>query len=142
MAPRPNHPPQAQRYAPREAKYLFTKCPETLKPQESDDLTIILKHQDLAKLYRLAQDFGEMVREQQVERFENWLIQARSSDFPDFRRLARGLQHDYAEVKAALMLPWSSGQVEGQVNRLKLIKREMYGRAKFDLLRVRVLLRS
>jgi transposase len=137
--PRPSNPPQAQRYAPRQAKYLFTQCPETLKPQESNDLTIMLKHEALANLYRLAQSFSEMVREQQPERFDDWLVQSHSSDFPAFRRFARGLQHDYPEVQAALILPWSSGQVEGQVNRLKLLKREMYGRAKFDLLRQRVL---
>jgi len=58
---------------------------------------------------------------------------------PSLASLATGLQHDYAAVHAAFSLPWSNGQVEGQVNRLKCIKRQMYGRAKFDLLRLRVL---
>ena len=52
---------------------------------------------------------------------------------------ARGLETDYAAVKAGLLQPWSNGQTEGQVNKLKLVKRQMYGRAKFDLLRLRVL---
>ena len=52
---------------------------------------------------------------------------------------ATGLKTDYHAVKAALTTDWSNGQVEGQVNRLKLLKRQMYGRAKFDLLRQRVL---
>jgi transposase len=53
---------------------------------------------------------------------------------------AAGLQQDEAAIKAALTLPWSSGQAEGQINKLKLIKRQMYGRANFDLIRRRVLL--
>jgi transposase len=55
------------------------------------------------------------------------------------RKFVRGLQHDEAAVRAALSEIWSNGQSEGQINRLKLIKRQMYGRAKFDLLRLRVL---
>jgi transposase len=51
----------------------------------------------------------------------------------------RGLRRGYAAVSAALSSPWSQGQVEGQITRLKLLKRQMYGRAKFDLLRRRVL---
>jgi transposase len=60
---------------------------------------------------------------------------------PGLYRLARSLTRDKAAVHAALVLPWSNGQTEGQINRLKLIKRQMYGRAKFNLLRVRVLAR-
>ena len=58
---------------------------------------------------------------------------------PAERLLATGLKKDYAAVRAGIELPWSNGQLEGQVNRLKLIKRLMYGRASFDLLRIRVL---
>ena len=58
------------------------------------------------------------------------------------RNFALGIQQDYAAVRAALETPWSNGQTEGQVNRLKFIKRQMYGRAKLDLLRLRVLYRS
>ena len=53
---------------------------------------------------------------------------------------AAGVRQDEGAVKAALSMPWSNGQTEGQVNKLKLIKRQMYGRASFDLLRRRVLL--
>ncbi|MGG6270950.1 hypothetical protein ACQ4M3_42090 [Leptolyngbya sp. AN03gr2] len=54
----------------------------------------------------------------------------------------QGIREDYEAVKAALILPWSNGQVEGQVNRLKLLKRQMYGRASFDLLNRRFILTS
>ena len=57
----------------------------------------------------------------------------------ELRTFATGLKSDYDAVKAGLTTTWSNGQLEGQVNRLKLIKRQMYGRAKFDLLRQRVL---
>ena len=61
------------------------------------------------------------------------------SDLLPLQGFVSGIHQDYAAVHAAFTLPWSNGQVEGQVNRLKVIKRQMYGRAKFDLLRQRVL---
>jgi transposase len=64
---------------------------------------------------------------------------AEQSGLPALKGFARGLRLDNAAVAAALSSPWSQGQVEGQITRLKLLKRHMYGRAKFDLLRLRVL---
>ena len=58
---------------------------------------------------------------------------------PALRRFAAKLKEDLSAVRAAFSSPWSSGQVEGQINRLKYLKRQMYGRAKLDLLRIRVL---
>lgn len=89
--------------------------------------------------YHLAQDFIEMVRERQAAVLECWLDRAVTSDIPEIGSFVAGVQRDKAAVQAALELPWSNGQVEGQINRLKLIKRSMYGRANFDLLRQRVL---
>ena len=57
----------------------------------------------------------------------------------EMRRFAAGIRQDYAAVAAALQYAWSNGQVEGQINRLKLIKRQMYGRAKLDVLKARLL---
>jgi transposase len=68
-----------------------------------------------------------------------WLTAALDSGITELRQFAKGLVQDLAAVQAALSLPWSSGQVEEQVNRLKLIKRQMYGRANFDLLKLRFL---
>jgi transposase len=65
--------------------------------------------------------------------------QAEQSTVPEVRSFAVGLRHEYAAVAAALEYPWSKGPVEGHVNRLKTIKRQMYGRANFDLLKTRVL---
>ncbi len=80
-----------------------------------------------------------MVRERQHETLETWLDRAEASGQSTLRSFACGIRRDYAAVEAALRLPYSNGPVEGHVNRLKFLKRQMYGRAKFDLLRKRVL---
>jgi transposase len=67
------------------------------------------------------------------------LARARNSKAPEIRRFAVSLAADLPAVRAAFESSWSSGQVEGQINRLKFLKRQMYGRAKLDLLRARVL---
>jgi transposase len=87
----------------------------------------------------LACEFVRLIKERQALRFPGWLEQALHSGVSELEGLARGLQHDQAAVRAALTEPWSNGQVEGQINRLKCLKRQMYGRASFDLLRLRVL---
>lgn len=84
--------------------------------------------------------FATMVRTRRPDDFDGWLASAVASDSPrDLRAFARGLQRDLAAVRAALESPWSNGQTEGHVHRLKALKRQMYGRAGFDLLRIRVL---
>ena len=88
----------------------------------------------------LAREFAAMVRQRQGESLDSWIQRAWDRAVPrELRHFATGLKADFKAVKAALTTHWSNGQVEGQVNRLKLIKRQMYGRAKFDLLRQRVL---
>jgi transposase len=71
-----------------------------------------------------------------------WLQEAQESGIAELRSFAAGIYRDYDAVRAALTTEYSNGQTEGQVNRLKLIKRQGYGRAQFDLLRLRVLHRS
>jgi transposase len=90
----------------------------------------------------LATAFQQMVRERARDRLGSWLDQVDQSGIAELVSFARGIRRDFAAVVAALEEPWSSGQVEGQVNRVKFIKRSMYGRANFDLLRQRVLGRS
>lgn len=80
-----------------------------------------------------------MLRRRQPERLSPWLEAAHVSDFPELKSLATGIARDYAAVENGLRLPYSTGPVEGNINRLKLIKRSGYGRAGFDLLRIRVL---
>lgn len=82
--------------------------------------------------------FG-LARSRDLDGFDRWLAQARTCPMPDLQRFAAGLEADLSAVRAAFSSPWSSGQVEGQINRLKYLKRQMYGRAKLDLMRIRVL---
>jgi hypothetical protein len=84
----------------------------------------------------LANGFARLVRERDADGLAPWLDRARATGLRGF---AQGLLSDIDAVRAALSLPWSNGPAEGQINRLKLLKRQMYGRAKFDLLRSRVL---
>jgi transposase len=91
------------------------------------------------QLHRLTVQFTEMLRKRQVEQLRPWLSAAQASELRELKSLAEGMERDYAAVEAALRLPYSTGPVEGNINRLKLIKRSGYGRAGFDLLRLRVL---
>ena len=87
----------------------------------------------------VAADFLVMVRRREGERLPAWLDAAEASGIDELKRFASRLREDRDAVQAGLTLRHSNGQAEGQVNRLKLIKRQGYGRAKFDLLRKRVL---
>jgi transposase len=91
------------------------------------------------KVRKMAQEFQEIVAGRQAEAFDRWLDAASCSEVNELEGFARGLSQDYEAVKAALKYEWSSGQVEGQINRLKMIKRQMYGRANLDLLKARFL---
>jgi transposase len=97
---------------------------------------------DVETAYPLVQDFLRMIRGQKSEAFPPWLEAVATSDLADLQTFAAGLERDRSAVLAALSVPWSNGMVEGQVNRLKLIKRQMFGRGKVDLLRQRVLYRA
>jgi len=94
----------------------------------------------IATAQRLAQDFADMVRTHDPAKFAPWLEQAEASQFAELRDFAAGLRRDARAVEAALTQPWSNGQTEGQVTKLKMLKRQMYGRASVPLLRQRMLL--
>ncbi|AHD03669.1 transposase (plasmid) [Leisingera methylohalidivorans DSM 14336] len=89
----------------------------------------------LATARRLTDRFTDMVRNAREEALEEWLNEAEDGLLGAF---ARGLRRDQAAVAAALREPWSNGQTEGQINRLKTLKRQMYGRANIDLLKARL----
>jgi transposase len=94
---------------------------------------------EIAQASSLAREFLGLIHRRDVDGFDRWLTRARESHAPEIRRFAGSLTSDLSAVRAAFKSPWSSGQVEGQINRLKFLKRQMYGRAKLDLLRARVL---
>lgn len=95
---------------------------------------------DLTALTELAHGFAALVRSRGGAHLEAWINKAVDSPFPEIRSFANGLYSDFDAVKAGLSMQWNSGRVEGHVNRVKMIKRQMYGRANLDLLRKRVLL--
>ena len=94
---------------------------------------------EIAAAVEQAREFCTLVRQRRPEGLADWLTRSEQSAIPEIRNLAISLRQDEAAVRAAVELSWSNGPVEGHVNRLKVIKRQMYGRANFDLLRQRVL---
>lgn len=114
-----------------------------LQQRSDEDESLRLKlqqHPTLAAAIDLAQQFAELVRQRLPQPLDRWLEQASTSSIKQFQNFAQSLQEDYEAVKAGVTLAVSNGQVEGQINRLKMLKRQMYGRAGFDLLQKRVIL--
>ena len=94
---------------------------------------------DLAAALALAEQFISLIRKEQSESLADWLKRAGGSASAELRGFAQGIRQDERAVSAAITEVWSNGPVEGAINRLKTIKRSMYGRASFELLRRRVL---
>ena len=121
-------------------RWLVLRPPEQLRADQKLILEEFLaKNEDVARGYELLQSFRQVVSARDIVGLARWQAAARQSELVDFVGLANGIDRDHAAVVAALELPWSNGPVEGQITRVKLIKRQGYGRAKFDLLRKRVL---
>jgi len=149
--PRRYYPPVSQEskrhqhtaLSSRRATWLVLRKPEDLSVQDQHTLDLLKQtHPQVKVACELAQAFALMVRKRNASELEPWLEDAAESGIPELRTFATGIKRDQAAILAALTYEWSQGQVEGQVNRLKLIKRQAYGRAEFDLLRHRVLARS
>jgi transposase len=120
----------------RQAVWLLIREFTALDQTEQDTLTFLRQSSPRVQtLYQLVQDFVSMVRHRQGEKLDAWLRQAASSHLPDLKRFAVGIERDKAAVLAGLTYSYSNGVVEGQVHRVKLLKRMMYGRAGFALLR-------
>src|SRR6266566_7888011 len=98
-------------------------------------------HPELETAYHLSQAFVSMLAEHRTQDLDDWLLQAKQSGVRELKSFAQGIRRDHAAVKAAFTSKWSNGQVEAQVNCLKLQKRLKIGRANFDLLRLHVLRR-
>jgi len=115
---------------------------QRLEWQQSYLTQLCEKDSQIAQTYELIQEFTSMLREREGERLDEWLERVENQGVGELQSFAQGLKKDYEAVKAGLTLSWSNGQTEGQVHRLKLIKRQMYGRGSFTLLRKRVLHRA
>jgi transposase len=126
---------------PRRAAWLVLRPPARATAQDHQQLAqLTTQAPELAEAVALAQDFASLVRQRQPTQLEPWLRHDATSTLPPFRRFAKGLRADDAAVKAAVTLPWSQGPTEGHINRLKRLTRQMFGRAKLDLLARRFLL--
>jgi transposase len=137
----PREPPQARQQRRRlSVRWLCLRPPDQLKEHEQTALHELLREEhELALAHDLLQRFRALITDRDVANLDTWLTDAHASGLPPFIGLANGIEADRAAVDAALALPWSAGPTEGHIHRLKLIKRQGYGRMKFDLLRRRVL---
>ncbi|WP_460060667.1 ISL3 family transposase [Streptomyces sp. YKOK-I1] len=134
--PRPRQAPKPRRVV----RWIMTN-PQHLAAADAAELKEIrtaCPHLDAAA--RHVHDFAEMLHDLRGDQLPDWMERVLADDLPALHSLVSGLRRDFEAVTAGLSTPWSSGQVEGHVTRVKLIKRMAYGRANLDLLRQRVLL--
>jgi len=133
-------PPATTIYSARQTLWLLL-CPSAaLTSDEHAYLTRLARTCPLVTLAQaLVQDFRMLLREHDVDGLYVWLHGTQACPIPELCRVAKGMWLDRPAIEAAVTLEWSNGHVEGQVNRLKALKRGMYGRAKLDLLRQRLL---
>lgn len=109
------------------------RCRQELAAECLDD------NPELERAHNMVQRFRTILRNRRSEDLEQWMEQAATSQFPSFRRLAKTFTADLGAVHAGVESVWSTGKVEGQITRVKLIQRIGYGRAELDLLRARIL---
>jgi transposase len=127
-------------FSVRQATWLLLRRPEDLDADEARFVTILCRDcPAVERAASLVQGFFTLVRTRAVADLAPWVTRAERSALPELCSFAAGLRRDWAAVEAALTVPWSQGQTEGQVNKLKTLKRQMYGRAGFELLRRRFL---
>src|ERR1700749_629616 len=123
----------------REASWMLLR-PDELKDEEKPVVELLCRlSPEVEQAQQLSLSFMGVIKERRADDLREWLVAAQCSEIAEFRSFANGLTSDLQAVRAALEYEWSQGQAEGQVHRLKLLKRQMYGRAKLDLLRARVL---
>jgi Transposase len=125
--------------SPRHLTWLLLRDPESLDGKEQQRLAFLRGVEALNTTFDLVQRFFRMVRKRNAEPLDSWLEECLSSGVPDLQTFAEGLKREYPALRAALTFSYSNGPVEGQINKLKYIKRSMYGREKFELLHQRFL---
>jgi transposase len=136
----PAPPAQPRPHSPRRTRWLLLREPGALKPEEAAYRARLLADApEIALGHRLVIEFRRLVRERDHGAFAGWLAEAKASELPEVREFAGGIARDRAAVENALIHEWSNGQTEGQITKLKFVKRSMYGRAGLELLRRRLL---
>src|SRR5262244_3363846 len=118
--------PSCQPLTPRRAAWLVRRREAKRMPAETQQLTQLhAQSAAVAKAIDLAQDFVPLVRQRQPTQLDRWLTRATTSPIEALRRFATGWYEDYEAVKAGVTLPWSTSPVEGHINRLTMVKRQM-----------------
>ena len=131
----PNPPPPS----PKRLSFEWVRRMEDREPEQQARLEAVRgSNAELASGLDLADEFASLIRERSSGDLADWLAKCEASICAELRQFAAGVRGDEAAVKGAVSERWSNGPVEGHVNRLKAIKRQMYGRAGFLLLRARV----
>jgi transposase len=134
-------PPPPKPVSVQQASWQLLQPTETLPPEDQAYVQALQERcPEATLLQKLAHAFGELVRKRQGRKLTSWLEQAEQSGVAELRGFARSLRLDGAAIRAMLRLPWSNGPTEGYINRLKTLKRQMYGRAGWPLLKRRFLL--
>jgi transposase len=117
--------------------------PDELTDEDKKTVELLCRlSPEVGQAQQLALSIIEVVKERRADELRGWLVNAQLSEVAEFVSFATGLTGDLQTVRAALDSEWSNGQVEGQVHRLKLVKRQMYGRGNLDLLRARGLIKT
>lgn len=129
----------AKGMAPRHLSWSFLRDPSRLEKQERESISLLRQEKDVDLVYGLAQQFVSIVKERKAELLSTWLRDCQISGITELVNFAQGLEKEGSALSAALNLPYNNGPVEGMINKLKYIKRSMYGRGSFFLLRQRVL---
>jgi transposase len=133
-------PLKRERISSQQASWYFVKSRDQLTPQQRRQTEEFCQASpDLALAYELSQDFLQILTHHKANELSNWFRRAKQSHVAELISLAKSMQQDASAIACACSLPWNQGQVEGQINRLKCVKRQMYGRAHFELLRLRFL---
>ena len=126
--------------APKHAAILVTRPADKMTDEQQQLLDRMEgRCPEVVDLRRIALSFRDALMADESTELRQWIARTKRCEFGPVVRFAYGLEKDISAVSAAVDTAWSTGQVEGQINRLKMIKRQMYGRAGFDLLRARVL---
>ena len=129
-----------QDFSAKNAVWLFVRDPASLDEKEPTTLTAICQASETARTtYQLVQEFRHLLHHREGGKLDNWLSSVKASQIRELQSFVWGVERDKAAVVAGLTLPQNNGLVEGNVNKLKLIKRMMDGRAEFPLLPQRVL---
>jgi transposase len=125
----------------REVTSWITRHPDRVTDHQAERLTAILgRCPALEKTAHHVRTFAELMAMRHGDRLEEWMAKVHTDDLPDLHSFVAGLRQDAQAVVNGLTLPYSSGAVEGHNNRIKMLKRQMFGRAKLPLLRKRILL--